>query len=128
MDALNHEYGGDRKLFLVKYSEKNPNWQDQYIFSVSSPKMKVDLIRLGAIPNKSLILEFPKDIPNDLIRHFVRGYFDGDGCISKNEDRCSLVSTENFCVELSHILQEKLGIHSSIMLCHQNKDKPTRVL
>ena len=41
---------------------------------------------LGCIPKKSLILEFP-DISvfsnKDLIRHFIRGYFDGDGCISR---------------------------------------------
>jgi hypothetical protein len=40
---------------------------------------------LGCIPKKSLILQFP-DISifstEDLIVHFIRGYFDGDGCIS----------------------------------------------
>ena len=39
----------------------------------------------GCTPNKSLTLKFPdysifKD--KSLIRHFIRGYFDGDGCIS----------------------------------------------
>lgn len=39
----------------------------------------------GCTPKKSLILKFPdinifKD--KSLIRHFIRGYFDGDGCIS----------------------------------------------
>jgi hypothetical protein len=40
---------------------------------------------LGCVPKKSLILQFP-DISifstEDLIVHFIRGYFDGDGCIS----------------------------------------------
>jgi len=39
---------------------------------------------LGCTPNKSLTLTFPdisifKD--KSLIRHFIRGYFDGDGCV-----------------------------------------------
>ena len=39
----------------------------------------------GCVPNKSLILKFPdKSIFKDekLIIDFIRGYFDGDGCIS----------------------------------------------
>lgn len=41
---------------------------------------------LGCIPKKSLVLEFPDVFVfsnKDLIRHFIRGYFDGDGCISQ---------------------------------------------
>lgn len=38
----------------------------------------------GCVPNKSLTLKFPNCIPNDLIRHFIRGYFDGDGCITRH--------------------------------------------
>jgi intein/homing endonuclease len=39
----------------------------------------------GCIPNKSLVLQFPKESifkDKSLIRHFIRGYFDGDGCIT----------------------------------------------
>ena len=38
----------------------------------------------GCTPNKSLTLKFPNYIPNNLIRHFIRGYFDGDGCITRH--------------------------------------------
>ena len=40
-----------------------------------------DLINLGCIPNKSLTLTFPDFINDELLPHFIRGYFDGDGCI-----------------------------------------------
>jgi hypothetical protein len=33
------------------------------------------------IPNKSLILQPPDKMPEIFIRHFIRGYIDGDGCI-----------------------------------------------
>ena len=36
----------------------------------------------GVVENKTKILEFPS-IPNKYISHFIRGYFDGDGCINK---------------------------------------------
>ena len=56
----------------------------KYKFSINSQKLSKRLSELGAPPRKSLILKFPnKDIfkSEDLIRHFIRGYFDGDGCI-----------------------------------------------
>lgn len=44
-----------------------------------------NLIDLGCVPNKSLILTFPTEdqVPLELQRHFIRGYFDGDGYLSK---------------------------------------------
>lgn len=48
---------------------------------INSVKIVNDLISLGCVPNKSLILEPPKKVPEELVSHFVRGYFDGDGCV-----------------------------------------------
>lgn len=42
------------------------------------------------IPNKSLILQPPKLINDNLARHYIRGYFDGDGCVSKNSNTGNL--------------------------------------
>lgn len=39
-----------------------------------------DLAKVGCIPRKSLVLEFPV-INDDLVHHFIRGYFDGDGSV-----------------------------------------------
>jgi intein/homing endonuclease len=43
-------------------------------------EMVEDLIRHGCIPNKTFNIEFPNLEPS-LIRHFLRGFFDGDGSI-----------------------------------------------
>ena len=60
---------------------------------------------LGCTPRKSLTLKFPeKRIFQDtsLIRHFIRGYFDGDGCLSyyKNiktfSPICTFLGTKEF--------------------------------
>lgn len=40
----------------------------------------------GCTPRKSLILQFPDESifkDKSLIRHFIRGYFDGDGCFTR---------------------------------------------
>lgn len=47
---------------------------------ISSDPMFSDLINLGCVPAKSLIIRIPA-ISENLIRHFIRGYFDGDGTV-----------------------------------------------
>jgi len=51
-------------------------------FSIANKHFWTTLNNLGCTPNKSLTLKFP-NISEDLIRHFIRGYFDGDGCITR---------------------------------------------
>lgn len=48
-------------------------------------EMCEDLIKLGITPRKSLTLKFPEYLDSSLIRHFIRGYFDGDGSLSKSK-------------------------------------------
>lgn len=65
-------------------SIQESNGKLKYKLSICSQQLSDKASTLGAIPNKSLMLKFP-DInifkSKDLIRHFIRGYFDGDGCI-----------------------------------------------
>lgn len=49
--------------------------------TAGSSKMCNDLIRHGCTQRKSKILKFPVTVPDNLIRHFIRGYFDGDGSV-----------------------------------------------
>lgn len=49
--------------------------------SLYSQILVADLIKLGCVINKSLILKPPNiKLTENNIRHFIRGYFDGDGC------------------------------------------------
>lgn len=49
-----------------------------------SEKMFNDLYKKGLTNRKSLILKFPTNdqVPEFLLCHFIRGYFDGDGSVS----------------------------------------------
>lgn len=58
-----------------------------YNISLNSKIMFDGLCKYGCIPNKSLILEFPSNIPIELHNHFIRGYFDGDGSIYKSNSK-----------------------------------------
>jgi len=43
------------------------------------------LIRLGCVLRKSLILQWPSALPEEFVSDFVRGFFDGDGCLCRNK-------------------------------------------
>lgn len=49
--------------------------------NICSKQMVSDLVNMGLVQNKSLILKSPPNIPDHLYHHLVRGYFDGDGSI-----------------------------------------------
>lgn len=80
-------------------------------FFINSIKMSNDLISHGCVPNKSLILEFPKTVPNELLSHFIRGYIDGDGCVffkvyeKTDTFSVSLLGTYNFLMGIKDILK-----------------------
>lgn len=52
-------------------------------FTVANKHFWETLNNYGCTPKKSLTLQFP-NIPEELVRHFIRGYFDGDGCITRH--------------------------------------------
>lgn len=52
-----------------------------YRVQIGSKYLYDKFAELGFMQNKSKVLKFP-EVPDDLVRHFVRGYFDGDGCVS----------------------------------------------
>ena len=55
------------------------------VFSITlcSKQITNDLTKLGAIPNKSLVLQFPTEdiVPKKYMSSFILGCFDGDGCV-----------------------------------------------
>lgn len=63
---------------------QNTHWGVVYIFCVSSQKLCKDLINQGCYINKTKTIRFPK-LDSNLIRHFIRGFFDGDGCLQLND-------------------------------------------
>jgi len=74
--------------------------------SVYSTQMCDDLEKHGCTQRKSLTLQYP-DIPFDLHRHFVRGYFDGDGSIGVHKTgqaRICIVGTVDFLEVMKVIL------------------------
>jgi hypothetical protein len=57
--------------------------------SFCSKAMVADLLTHGITNNKSLTVAYPTTIPDELDRHFIRGYWDGNGTIWNKRFECS---------------------------------------
>jgi hypothetical protein len=72
-------------LYKLKHciSSKHPIHEGEhtYNFIIGSKKLTQQLKNQGLVYNKSLIVEYPYLMLHELHRHFIRGVFDGDGCI-----------------------------------------------
>lgn len=107
-DSLNSQH----KIVIMPPSG---NKKEKYLLRIGSHKIYNDLEALGLHPRKSLNMELPR-IPYRFLSDFVRGYFDGDGCIAiektKNRphNRLRAIFTsgsKNFLVSLSKILKQR---------------------
>ena len=97
-----------KSTYPIRYDNTKIN--PQVIYCLRSQKTVDDLKKLGCIEQKSLILTFPteKQVPSNLIYHFIRGYFDGDGSISKGKKdnyQLCFIGTESFIKTLSQYFE-----------------------
>lgn len=93
---------GEFRDFIVPDRElEYQEGQKSYRITISSKEITADLVSKGCTPQKSLTLQPPPEgaIPDQLVRHFIRGYFDGDGSamLKKNGSRVciSILGTES---------------------------------
>ncbi len=71
--------GSDHKI-SSRQSKKNPKWKTLYRLQIGSKEIFNDLVGLGFTQAKTKTIKVP-DIPVKVTSHFIRGYFDGDGCV-----------------------------------------------
>lgn len=85
---------------------------------VCDKHLKGQLVNLGCPPKKSLILKFP-DISvfteSSLVYPFIRGYIDGDGCLTFSKNgrlELSILGTENFLSGIQKVFPNRFkSIH-----------------
>ena len=95
---------------------------------VNSRKMCKDLEVLGMGLKENRCM--PKNIPPEYIKDFIRGYFDGDGCISvfEYDSKCkyntyhrkcrefSITSPEQIMLEFKDIFEKECGVSQKVSL------------
>ncbi len=111
-----------------KITKKRRNRTHKIIYrlQIGSKEIFKDLSRLGLAPNKSKTLKLPL-IPDKYFRHFLRGYFDGDGNVifsffkkagRKNLSRAFLTrftsGSKDLLVGIQNKLSALLGVRGSL--------------
>ena len=97
--------------------------------SINSVYLVNQLERLGMY-NKENRTSIP-EIPNNLIHHFIRGYFDGDGCLSIyqqqikkwniNKQEFSLTGNEQLLSAIKQILEKSANVSDKVKLKHYKR-------
>lgn len=108
----------NQKPRLIKFKKDSRSYMQKksYILKLNSRYLCRRLSEIGCIPKKTFLLEFPlkKHLPINLTRHFIRGYFDGDGSlhIPKHKKGCgfTFIGRENFCLKVKQVLENTLNI------------------
>ena len=123
------------KLFprVVKNSLRNPNWNDtkNQILKCSSKQIVTDLKKFNIVPNKTKTYKFPEWLKDhELVNHFMRGYFDGDGhlgirivhgkYIISEKMRFSLVGNFEFLKVYQEVLMNKCNAPHNWITERQN--------
>ena len=121
---LNQVLGSNRPIRHVP--RQQPTQQDQVCLVVSNLRLSDALIKQGMYQAKSLTLTFPTSdqVPKNLLRHFVRGYYDGDGglCLSRGRathPSLSICASLPFALALIDIVKAQ-G-------CHMTLHKPSAI-
>jgi len=71
-------------LLDIQASHKAKPLRPGYFYiSFANQRFIKNLMSHGIVPNKTSKLKFP-DLNYDLVSHFTRGFFDGDGCVSSS--------------------------------------------
>lgn len=119
------------------------NNKDKSMFYVYGKGIKEKLDKVGLFQRKTFKITFPNFLQENLMHHFIRGYFDGDGCIwngkrkimtvkdkaCKNGFRDRIVhnvkfnitSNTSFITELQYYLNDKIQLPIT-KLYFRNKD------
>jgi len=83
---------------------------------INSKKIVADLNRHGCFQKKTFLLEFPSTINHEFIHDFIRGYFDGDGCVTNNDGalRISIIGAINFLNGIKHVFNENCNTNNTV--------------
>lgn len=114
-DAIksNHKFYFRNAQEMIFPNGKKYICKERTILRIGCKLMYNNLLELGVTPRKSLTALFPT-VPTEYLFHFLRGYFDGDGCIHLIKDRFPRIiftsGSKKFLEGLSKVLSETLQI------------------
>lgn len=95
------------------------------VIAITNARLSQDLLRLGMVNDKTYHPQWPL-IPEELERHFIRGFFDGDGCWYLNYHSRHFNGEVNFTGHRGFldIVASKIKAHTGIIFRRYEKHSP----
>lgn len=90
-----------------------------YRFAFGREKILKDITNLGLTPNKSKIVKFP-NMPEEYLRHFIRGCWDGDGSVFFQYKKKLLMTfyvsgSKEFIEKMEDVLYRNAGLAKRVI-------------
>lgn len=131
LNRFQNELGIDNLI----YHSINKNGDGYFTLKFSNKQLVSDLNKHGVFTRKSLTMENLPDIDDDLMNHFIRGYFDGDGTIctwfDKFDNRTrycmEILGTEIFLNKIQKIICSNCNIKATKLHDVKRVDGLTRI-
>jgi intein-encoded DNA endonuclease-like protein len=126
LEKISTLIGTNKPLHFCKKTK--PTHQNQYALKITNKIIYNDLIKYGIVPNKTFITKLPI-LNEELIPHFVRGYFDGDGCIYQSKNGkvgcIDIIASAQLCNDMQKIFSslEVKSIISHDKRCKHGVDR-----
>lgn len=91
--------------------------------TINSTKLCRDLVALGVVPNKTGKEQIP-NIRSNLKRHFIRGFLDGDGWITKSNNVTTIgfISNREMLIQIKEEINSSLDIHGVATIHEDTRD------
>jgi len=109
------------------YYSKN---RSQCELVIDNKYMSKQLALLGCVQAKSFKLKFPEFLNVNLIPHFIRGVFDGDGCISlaqlktgEKKTVFSIIGYRPFIKRINDIISKECSLNCGKLMNYKGKSK-----
>jgi len=110
---------GDTKILSIR-KKKDERCQLMCCFRIPNKYISDVLFEHGMVPRKSLIVDWPKNLPENMIKHFIRGEYDGDGGISYNSNsknyEVMFIGSVLFISKLQNYLNKELNDNFSLKI------------
>lgn len=126
VDHVNKIININRPIYYYNYTGKYNHVQGTYKMLCCNEHISKRLHDLGVVKNKSLILDYPNYLDQNLIPSMLRGYIDGDGWITKKT--IGLMSSDKFCYAAQEQLKNDLGINCKVIDMKRHYNEHTKTL
>ena len=117
LEDIRNEIGYSEAPIKLKQYGKTPTAK----LDICTKHIVLRLHELGVVPNKTFKIKFPEWLDQSLYSHFIRGYFDGDGCIThgtirqgKTQAAITIAGTSDFCNSLLDIIEDECGVKAHV--------------